>query len=193
MGALTSTLLNLMNIDVLKKHLPQTQWLPITAKFVARGRQFEPKSELLNWLVDEGSLTKRLIAFSNNQFSVNLLKQNEDRIYKNEADALNVADSSIANVREVLLLCNKAESVFARTVIPLSTLTGKQKELTQLNNKPLGAYLFSQPDMVRDPIEITCVLMPDDSEVWGRRSVFYLENKPLLVAEFFLPNFVARI
>jgi chorismate--pyruvate lyase len=175
-----------MDIASLKHLLPTALWHSLKDE-KARGRQFSPSAQILNWLNDEGSLTQRLIKFSNDQFSVNLLSQKDETIYSNEALALNVIPQSIANVREVFLLCTKNEVVFARTVFPLSTLTGNLQELLQLKNKPLGAYLFSQPDMIRDPIEITQIQLPSGEVIWGRRSVFYISDKPLLVSEYFLP------
>ena len=90
--------------------------------------------------------------------------------------------AALANIREVFLYCKNTPVVFARTVIPQTTLTGKQKELANLNNKPLGAYLFAQKDMHRDPINITCIEHSNE-KLWGRSSVFYLSDKPLLVDE----------
>jgi chorismate--pyruvate lyase len=54
----------------------------------------------------------------------------------------------------------------------------------ELNEKPLGEYLFSHPDLIRSSIDIT----PTAGDSWGRRSLFYLFEKPIMVAEFFLPT-----
>ncbi len=173
-----------MNLDLLKTALVNANWQQLHT----RVRQPKPPKNILSWLADEGSLTQRLIEFSHNHFKVQLLKQQQEAIIANEASALKQEDKLQATVREVLLYCHEKAVVFARTVIPLNTLTGKQQELARLDNKPLGAYLFAQKDMVRDPIEYTQIQLDDNTIIWGRRSVFYLAGKPLLVTEIFLPD-----
>ena len=90
--------------------------------------------------------------------------------------------------------------VYARSVIPLQTLTGRLRKLRHLDSRPLGALLFSDPTMRREPLEWACIpadtnqsltskLPPFDQPIWGRRSVFTLSAKPLLVCEMFLPDF----
>lgn len=119
----------------------------------------------------------------------------------NEAKALHIRRHHYALVRQVRLLCDGKPWVFARTVIPASTLKGAVRRLAYLGDKPLGAVLFADPSMQRDAIEIaslsarTChyadALQGQRSrpkQIWGRRSVFYISNKPLLVSEFFLPG-----
>jgi chorismate--pyruvate lyase len=75
----------------------------------------------------------------------------------------------------------------ARTVIPHSTLTGAERQLLALNNKPLGEFLFSHKNMSRNSIQIKRGRV-DQNLIWGRRSIFKLNNKPLLVSEYFLPS-----
>ena len=72
--------------------------------------------------------------------------------------------------------------------------------MARLGNRPLGAFLFADPGMQRGPVELACIrkgqamfseaslgLNQKPAEVWGRRSVFRVGGKPLLVAELFLP------
>jgi chorismate--pyruvate lyase len=89
--------------------------------------------------------------------------------------------------------------VYARSIIPISTLTGRLRSLRHLDNQPLGALLFNDPTMRRESVEIAChtnanaqmplALREIQSPMWGRRSVFRLDNKPMLVSEIFLPDF----
>lgn len=149
------------------------------------------------WLADQGSLTRRLIIASNNRFSVNLLRQSYGRPTPSEAAALGMSRGRYGLIREVILLGNEVPWVYARSVLPLPTLTGRQRALRQLDNRPLGALLFADRGMTRDPLEIARVsgalipggLASPDTVLWGRRSVFYLDHKPLLVSEIFLPAF----
>ena len=105
---------------------------------------------------------------------------------------------SMAMIREVLLYCGDTPVVYARTIIPTSSLRGALRGLALLGNKPLGAVLFSDKSMHRKPMEVTCI-KPEhkcyswmkykgNETIWGRRSVFQLRGKELLVSEFFLPN-----
>ena len=120
---------------------------------------------------------------------------------RNEAHRLKLSRFDTALIRQVYLHCGDHRWVFARTVIPRKTLTGRQKYLANLGNKPLGAVLFADPLMHRDEVEVTS-LRPGQSlfdaavkgigstpdHIWGRRSVFYLKKKSLLVNEIFLPT-----
>lgn len=163
-------------------------------------RSFMP-SAMACWVYDDSSLTNRLITACSGSFSVKVLQQAWAKPTLNEAQRLGTNYQHLALIREVLLQCDGVPWVFARTVIPLSTLTGREKYLAHLGNRPLGAVLFSEPNMRRDEMEVTrlsakvglCkkVLQHYDGNcdtIWGRRSNFYLSNKPLLVNEIFLPN-----
>lgn len=158
-------------------------------------------AEMLAWLLDPTSLTKRLQAACSGQFSVQVLNQGWARPMLNESLALDVRRWNVGLVRQVKLLCDNQPWVFARTVIPRKTLTGKQRHLAHLGNKPLGAVLFSDSNMKRGEVEIASIvpgqqlfdlatsdLKKKPEKIWGRRSVFYLSGKPLLVSEIFLPT-----
>jgi chorismate--pyruvate lyase len=84
-------------------------------------------------------------------------------------------------------------------VIPFSTLQGKQRIYANLGARPLGAMLFTDRTMERDEVMVTSLSgsqLPDglglaaDDTVWGRRSVFRVGGKSLLVSEYFLPALV---
>jgi len=155
----------------------------------------------LRWLLDPASLTRRVQAACGGCFRVEVLDQGYARPQRNEAQRLGMRAGSSAFVREVRLLCAERPWVFARTVIPRTTLTGPRRHLTRLKNRPLGAVLFADPTMERGPVEIARLapgdrLYPirprewriDAPIVWGRRSVFTLAGHPLLVSEIFLPE-----
>lgn len=113
-----------------------------------------------------------------------------------ERRALKLKSRQLAIVRQVKLLCGETALVYARTVIPVSTISGKQRIYANLGNRPLGAMLFADSSMRREQVMVS-KLLPGDSlyfqtgvegeAVWGRRSVFYVGEKPLLVSEYFLP------
>ncbi|VAX01660.1 Chorismate--pyruvate lyase [hydrothermal vent metagenome] len=154
------------------------------------------------WLQDSGSLTKQIIAVCAEQFRVEVVRQQWAIPMLNESLRLQHNPSEYALIREVLLYCGAESWVYARTIMPRKTLTGKQRYLAMLGSKPLGEILFSDPNMQRDELEIARItqqhnifataLVNDENklnELWGRRSVFYIgKHKPLLVNEIFLPN-----
>lgn len=156
-----------------------------------------PSVDISDWLFDPSSLTARIIATCKGRFSVRVLSVQRGLPRLDETLALGMRDRNQALVRQVLLCCDDEPRVYARTVIPLTSLRGKLRGLTRLGNKPLGAVLFADHTMRRSEIEVTRITaqhacyatMQTGSSVaiWGRRSVFRLYNRPLLVSEFFLP------
>ncbi|MBU2872158.1 chorismate lyase [Colwellia sp. E2M01] len=163
---------------------------------------------LKDWLLDESSLTARLKSHSSN-FHVKVIGEAQQLCSTEDACALiNVGEPVL--VREVLLYCDNVPQVFARSVLPLTSLTGKEVVLGHLGAQPLGQVLFNNPSLQRQGLEVSAFTVGSsiamlanalleqgnvtyntvDSErkLWGRRSIFILENKPLMVAEVFLPN-----
>jgi len=155
---------------------------------------------LFSWLFDSSSLTARLIERCGDEFSVRVLSQRWQLFSQEEADAMSVRDSHSALVREVLLCCGDTPLVYARTVIPRSTIQGALRRYANMGSRPLGAMLFADRTMIREPVQVA--MLPQDSiaqqyvraanhggnEVWGRRSVFRVSSRPLLVSEYFLPQ-----
>jgi len=152
-------------------------------------------------LLDPSSLTRRLQLTCGPQFCVRVLAQGWGRPLASERRALGMKRGGRALIREVQLMCGDTPWVFARTVIPVRTLRGRQRRLARLGSRPLGAALFADPRLERGEVEIAR-LVPGDGlylraatkgaphGIWGRRSVFTLKGKPLLVSEFFLPPLV---
>lgn len=138
------------------------------------------------WLLDKGSLTQALKALSPNSFSVRLDYTGFSRASLSEAKTLGIDPREQVYVREVALCLNDIPVVMARSIIPRSTLTGPERQLLHLNNKPLGEFLFSHKHMRRGAIECKQGAIEGQS-AWARRSIFYVNNKPLLVSEYFLP------
>jgi len=154
-----------------------------------------------SWLFDASSLTARLIRYSSGDFHVEVLSQEIRRPTLDEAKILQIPPHRFALIRQVHLYCGNQAVVYARTVIPLSTLKDAERSYGTLGNRPLGAMLFSDRSMRRDDVMVT-QLLPDDilyektgahgEAVWGRRSVFRVGGKPLLVSEYYLPVLFSR-
>lgn len=160
--------------------------------------------KVASWLFDAGSLTRRVQQTCEKQFRVEVITQGWGRPMLNESTRLGVPSDQAALIREVYLYCGDSPWVYARTIIPHTTLRGRQRHLAHLGNRPLGAVLFADHAVRRDEVEVACIgpshrlfntataalsELPD--AIWGRRSVFYTGKKPLLVNEVFLPPIIA--
>ncbi len=139
------------------------------------------------WLLDKGSLTQNLKDVSPGNFSVSVTYTGFGRPSLSEAKALNIASRQQVYIREVALCIKGKPVVLARSVIPRSTLTAGERQLLFLKNKPLGEFLFSHKNMRREPIQVKSGKV-NGTSVWARRSVFKLNEKPLLVSEYFLSS-----
>ena len=160
-------------------------------------------NRLRDWLLDPSSLTARL-KYHCREFRVEVLGQKIIVCDACEANEDIIVGEQVL-VREVLLYCDDMPQVFARSLLPLSSLTGAQQQLAHLGTQSLGQVLFNHPDLIRKKIEVAA--FDEASSVaklanelsrekiqqplWGRRSVFVLDAKPLMVAEVFLPGAVA--
>jgi chorismate--pyruvate lyase len=156
--------------------------------------------EMQTWLFHDASLTTRLKAGCQHGFRVEVLRQRYARVQINEERLLGMPHRQNALLREVYLYCGNVRVVYARSIIPLKTLTGKQRQLAYLGERPLGGFLFSCPSMQRGQVQLAQIpagnpvynramdSQPQQADnLWGRRSVFRLDGKPLIVAEIFLP------
>ncbi|MBT3504999.1 MAG: chorismate lyase [Piscirickettsiaceae bacterium] len=172
--------------------LELTRWHRIQRRLMPRG--------LVPWLSDTGSLTRRLKRYNQIDFSVQVLGNSWIKPLTDESLALKLSLSELSYQREVLLMDGQNANVYARTVVPRATYMTLQQRFNRLGNKPLGEVLFTDPTVVRGPIEIACLkpgqwlyemALLEEAErpevLWGRRSQFYLGGKPLLVNEIFLP------
>ncbi len=148
-------------------------WLPVSSP--------ELSPLLLDWLLEENSMTKR---FECHCQKVTVAPQRE--AYISAADIGDegrlLPQESRYWLREVVLLGDGIPWLAARTIVPQSTLAGPEIALRELGTRPLGSYLFSSAELTRDFIE-PGTLAP----LWGRRSRLRLSGKPLLLTELFLP------
>lgn len=149
------------------------------------------------WLRDQGSLTQRLIAVCEGRFSVQVQFQGWRVAELDERQGLDLPARQRSLIREVRLCCDEQILVYARTIIPAASLSGAERKLGRLGNRPLGAYLFSNPWMRRQRMEFAVIQphhrqyppMPEAiGHLYGRRSLFCLHQRPLLVCEWFSPE-----
>jgi chorismate--pyruvate lyase len=155
----------------------------------------------MSWLFDASSLTARLIDLCNDDFTVQVISQHWQKIDSEEAAAMSLQGGHSALVRQVFLCCAGKPLVYARTVIPRHTAQGARRRYANMGNRPLGAMLFSDRTMRREQVQVARLpgtheankYIESDGPVWGRRSVFRVSGKPLMVSEYFLPELFEQL
>lgn len=165
-----------------------------------RFRYHRVSAGIEHWLRDRGSLTARLKRAAKGEFRLNLLRQGWARPLDSERRLLGMRPGGVAILREVEMLCGEVPWVFARTLIPVSSLQGPARRLALLEDRPLGEVLFADSSMRRGVTQMArlqpghtlfasaTVHLQSAETVWGRRTLFHLAGKPLLVNEIFLPD-----
>ncbi len=145
-------------------------------------------ADLAPWVLEAASLTARLKRHCQH-FRVQVLQQHTVLL----PDFLQAAlpGTGRAQVREVILWCNEMPCVYAQSWLPQQTLD-TLKPLAALGERPLGDYIFQHQSLRRGTIEAAQLnmILPQlaaPTLCYARRSVFQLEQQPLLVTEAFLP------
>lgn len=162
------------------------------------------KDNLRTCLLDDGPLIRHLEKFSSAGISLTLKAQLYGRPYNYEARALGVRAGAHVLLRQTLL-CDTCPWVYARTVIPVTTLQSARR-LARWGNMPLGDYLFAEKSVSRVSMQVKAVraaACPDkilheligghDRLLWERKSIFHLRRRPLLLTEIFLPPAIDQI
>ncbi|MDC1391691.1 chorismate lyase, partial [Gammaproteobacteria bacterium] len=185
--------------------IPGSESSPLVEWFVRGSRSITEKAEwpvageavtampanARDWLFDSGSLTARLKTLSEGKFAVEVVDESwlvfPELRFRSRFGP--VAPGHRFWSRRVVLLGNGVPWVFANTLIPTHSLGGDLEQIIRLGTRPLGEYLFSQPELSRSEIEIKEIA----EQSWGRRSWFFLNAKPVLVAEYFLPALLRQI
>jgi chorismate--pyruvate lyase len=170
-------------------------WQPIQKRLVP--------AELIPWITERGSLTRRLKHSNQYPFSVQLLGNSWSTPLEDECSILEIPSAELVYQREVKLMDGEQANVYARTVVPRATFIAMQSRFDNLGNTSLGELLFTEPSVERGEIEVACLkpgqclyemALNDEpqrpDELWARRSIFYLSGKKLLVNEIFLPTLI---
>lgn len=138
-----------------------------------------------SWLYDKGSLTARLSRLRPGTFRVESTREAYGRPTPVERRELGLSQSAHVWYREVTLYLGATPVVYARTAVPLNSLTGANRRLQHLGNRSLGSYLFSQPSLKRSPLRVSRCADNALGLEWCRRSVFHVHQRPLMVTEAF--------
>lgn len=123
--------------------------------------------------------------------------------YLSECRQLQLPLHRYALIREVMLHQNGKPLLLARTIIPEETIKVAHRNLSHLGTRPLGEVIFSYPDLDRITMDLTFIEPARwtsqaqcsgniDQPIWGRRTVYAIQQRPMLVSEFFLPEILAH-
>lgn len=170
-------------------------------------RQINPVSlpaGIRDFLLDTGSLTEHLEYYCKDNFTLELKAQSWQCPLNDEARTLHMQNGRYALVREIYFRCGNKRLIYGRSIIPATTFTGAERRLASWGKRSLGDYLFTQRKAQRGNIEIARIPVDNKlfdlayqginitnkNELWGRRSMFYIKNKPLLVVEIFLSDVI---
>lgn len=157
--------------------------------------------KLHSWLTHPGSFMERLKEHGVSDARIEVIGEKWLHPAADEAALLNLPEDALAWIREVVIFDEKNTYMYARTIIPSQTLTGKLRQLQQLNSQSLGSLLFKLPEMKRSEFEFMTI-KPESAwhrkisqntdlaavEIDGRRSLFSMKKKQLLLTEFYLPG-----
>ena len=138
--------------------------------------------EIKSWLLEEGPITKRIK--SNKEFKLKLIQDEVSAVDESEKQFINYNSTNI-RVREVLLFGDEIPMVFARTIIPNSTIKEGLADLGTLGNKPLGDILFEKDVFLKEDV-LYASFMNEDKLFWGRKRKYSVKGYPFSVMEVFL-------
>lgn len=155
---------------------------------------------LRDWLAATGSLTARIMARCQ-RFQVRITQERFSRPFPDERRAIALRPGQLAWTREVLLIADDTPVVFAHSILAPQDLAGAWHMAAAIGCRPLGAALFADPGIQRQPLQsarvthmhplhrhATIATGKPLPSLWGRRSRFCRLGRPLLVTEVFLPG-----
>jgi len=169
-----------------------------------QGLRHKLSNNVQSWVFESGSLTQRLRNFYGAGVGVKIMFQQWRPPFLSERRLLRLPEHKYSLTREVLLHINGRPLVLARTIIPETTIKAAKSNLSRLGNRPLGEIIFSYPKLERIAMDVTLINLPTwsplakleagiSSPIWGRRTVYAIAHKQMLVSEFFLPEILRDI
>ena len=150
---------------------------------------FKPNVEMRHWLLDKTSLTQKLIHHFGD-FKVEVVFEGWISTHQSKRFFRHALKNKSFKVqkfwfRKVNLICKGKIVVRAHTLVPLQTFHNQTKRIGKLQSKSLGQFLFTHKHIKRHPITVN-----KNDQCWGRQSIFNIRQYPLLVTEYFEPDFL---
>ncbi len=156
------------------------------------------KQNFQSLLTEKGSLTQHIKQLMQCEPKLTCLMQKKAFVDDLEKQELSIKTREYAHVREILMGNGKVNWMFARSVIPVSTLRKSSKRLAHLNTTPLGTLLFQGNFAKRVSMQVSLIKadspilqkfkINDNFPLWQRVSIFKVITGSLLVREIFLPE-----
>lgn len=159
-------------------------------------------SNIKEYLLFTGSLTQKISDESNGKFSLTVLANDWQTLCVDESQALSLNKDEQGFIREVLIYADELPVIYAKTIFPAETLNETNTALKQLGNQSLGDILFKSDNCSREYLEYATLdktnalykrieqhsSLHNQENIFARRSLFLMQEKPLLVLEAFLPD-----
>ncbi len=156
-----------------------------------------------HWFQYKGSMTGAIVShFPSASFK--LLEASVGPLISDEATCFKKKSLSFWT-RHILFHDNNQPLLFARTVTPIQDNTPTEW-VTTLGNTPLASRLFQQEGVTRNKITQIQLnqthpyhsltqhyLKQPQPDLTARRSLFQMNQHPLLITEIFLPHFLQEI
>lgn len=146
-----------------------------------------------DWLGESSSLTARLKQGAGD-IRVEVRMQGWGRPFLSESRLLGILWGRLGWVREIVLSGGGKPLLLARTVAPRETLETAGRRFSRLGTRPLGEILFTCPGIERHLLEwawLPAGIWREadswDRPCWGRRTLYRIGGRPLLVGEYFMP------
>ncbi|WP_260261985.1 chorismate lyase [Vibrio intestinalis] len=138
------------------------------------------------WLLEQGSLS-RLLETCCQQLNVDLFHNHVVPASELDTQEQALLGSESCLLRKVVLKGDDAPWVLGRTLIPNSSLIDQPYDLSQQGEIPLGLTVFSSDNVKRDALQVGWA-ETEHGLCLARRSRLWMNDKPMLVAELFLPD-----
>ena len=163
------------------------------------GEHHSLPEEAKSWIFEPGSITQRLRNHYGNAVQVTILFHQWQTPLFTEHRLLKLRSHRYALIREVMLHADNRPLILARTIIPEGTVKAARRNLSHLGTRPLGEIIFSYPKLERLGLDFTLAdtsiwtdaalrKIPTNQPIWGRRTIYAIRHKPMLVNEFFMPE-----
>lgn len=162
--------------------LSQTSWFSN-----ATDLEPSPSVSMHSWLTKPYVLGNALEK-GHGSIQVQVLSESFETPFDHEKAFLDKNEEGSFFVREVYLKNQEKVLTYGRVVIPFVTYKNNESKIVELKDKSFGKHiLYSHPNCTRGEFEYACTQY-QNHPLWGRRSLFRLNDDPLIVTEFYMTD-----
>lgn len=135
--------------------MPHSNTSPVARRWLTQSLLSPlPTPLTLDWLFDDGSLTRRLTRLSDNGFSVTPLVEAGSRCGTTNVPPWTYRRPALAGYARCICAVMARPGSFARSVAARSALQGDGLHMDELGSRSLGELLFCDQAFTRRPIEV---------------------------------------